>query len=180
MKLRILAILMLSIGSIAFLPALSTAIPLPIGDPIPGNSWAQAFIENGVGPFDKMEAFMISGGPFEANGFESFSAGGWNGLLINPNYILATGPAVTDNTFNIQFFGSSGTPLTFDFFAYNDSILLDRAHAVWNGGGWAITPLSKDPNDPNYDRTPVPEPGILILLGIAMVSVAAARRKFKG
>ncbi len=187
MRLKILAILMLSIGCIVFLPTLSRAIPLPIGDPIPGNSWSQAWQENSYyngeyHSFDKFEAFIMTGPTdFESTGLTNLSSG-FSALLINPDYSVATGPDFSVGTlfyFTTAFSGSLYDGFAFDVVLWVDGTIHGAQHTVYSNGGWVFTELDIT-KLPNYNRTPVPEPGILILLGIAMVSVAAARRKFKG
>jgi len=181
MKLKILAIIVLFIGGVVFLPTLSTATPLPIGDPILGDSWAQRFEESGVGNFSSMEAFMTSiGDAFEAPGFLNFNSAGWNGSLVRSDYIKATGSTLNWMQFDIKFTGASSDPLTFDFLAWDGGILREAAHASWNGSGWSFEVFTSSYNDTHYNRAVVPEPGILILLGISMASVAFARKKFKG
>jgi hypothetical protein len=143
--------------------------------------WIQRFEENGVGDFTKMEAFMISGGPFAATCSGNFSQPGWTGNLVKPTYIYAIGPAVTDIQFDIAFVGSSSTPLEFDFLAWNGPTIKERDHVVWNSGSWEIT-LITNQGPGTYDRDPidpVPEPATMLLLGSGLIGFAGyGRRRF--
>jgi len=187
MKLKILATLVLFIGGIAFLPTLSEATPVPIGEPILGNSWSQAWQENSIygghyHNFDKFEAFIISDQnltKFESTGLTNLSSG-FSALLINPYYSVATGPGFNETLFYFTtvFSGNLYNNFTFDIVLWVDNEIHGAQRTIYNGG-WGYTELNIS-QLPQYNRVPVPEPGILILLGISLASVAFARKKFKG
>lgn len=141
-------------------------------------SWSQAFNESGVGPFNEMEAFMVSGSTFEADGFVNFSSGGWSGALLRPDYIKAVGSALDYLQFDIKFVTAQITPLVFDFLAWNDGELQEQVRATWSGGGWSFgtTPVVSS----GYDRSAaVPIPPTVWLLGSGLLGLVGLRRKFR-
>ncbi len=170
-------ILTLLIVGLVCLPNFVLATPSPIGDPILGGSWAQRFQESDVGNFDVMEAFMMSpGDAFEAPGFLNFSAGGWSGSLIRSDYIIASGSDLNWMQFVIRFEGVSSNPLIFDFLAWDGGILREAARASWSGSGWSFAAA---PAGINYNRIPVPEPTVLMLLGCGLVGFFGIKRYLK-
>ena len=137
-----------------------------IGSPGVGNSLAQEFEENGVGPFDTITGVIQSGGPFD-NVSESFtfplpvgaltlspglSASGWSSTLSG-DYLTATitGGPTTDLEFYGTFQGpASGTPLSLIFYVYDAGQLVDETLENWSGETWTSSTL------------PVPEPTTMI------------------
>lgn len=155
------------------LPGIAAADLIDFGDPIEIGSWAQAFNESGVGSFDAMEVFMVSGASdFNPPGFSNFSGAGWSGDVINPDYAVATGTAQTNMNFNIRFTSNQSTPFAFDFLAWEGGVfgtLKEAAHAVWTGSSWNITAIT-NPDINGYNRVPIP--GALVLLGSGLLGLA--------
>jgi len=163
-------------------PLLLVAVSLLVLGLIPGfansshaTGWSQAFQENGVGNFDWMEIYWISGSKFDTPAFSNFSDTTWILSYGNDAYAVATGDPLADLTFNIGFVGASSDPLSFDFLAWNGNGLADAAHADWNGSGWSITGC--DPTGYNPPSASVPEPATALLLGSGLLSLACAGRK---
>jgi hypothetical protein len=142
-------------------------------------TWSQQFNESGVGVFDKMEIFMTSPDDFFPDPITGFTSAGWMSAVVNPQYVAATGPAVSDLTFNIKFDNDSSDPLAFDFLAFNGDSNLEAAHASWSGGGWTITAITYSKDTDTYNRTPdpVPEPATMLLLGSGLIGIAGFGRK---
>ena len=159
------------------IPLFVSASPVPVGDPILDNSWSQLFYEAGVGNFDMMEAFMSSGDAFESPGFGNFDNASWNGNLLSPDYIVATGDLDNLLYFNIYFEGSTSNPLTFDFLAWEGDVLKEWATASWTGSGWDIVAHDTRTYDPATHNRAVPEPSTLMLLGAGLAGIGIFRRK---
>ena len=137
-----------------------------VGDPFPWHSWGQGFNESGV-TFDHMQFEWVSGGVFE--GLTGLASGWGQYLSPDGKTLLGDGPALNDMTFNMTFAGSSGSPLTFLFQAYNGGIKVDDAVAEWNGGGWNI--YAGNYPGSRLDAPAVPAPAAVLLgaLGVGLV-----------
>jgi hypothetical protein len=173
--------LMLFLVSIVLLiPAITFASTITIGDPVEGNSWGQQFNESGVGSFNIIEVYMTSSGDsFEKPVFSGFSDASWTDQNSTPpmaqtTFAQARGNGVTNLTFNIEFIGDQSNPFEFDFLAWSDNSLKEGAHAVWSGGGWAITPGTVG----TYDApVATPIPAAILLLAPGLVGLAGIRRR---
>ena len=171
-------IMLLALAAVICLPGIGLADYTTIGEPTETGSWSQQFNESGVGLFNIIEAFSLSGNSFEPTPFTGFSNGGWSGSLVNPTYALGTGPAVTSLNWWINFFGAKASPLVFDFLAWNNDVIRERAHASWSGSSWTITVLSGEGEPGEYDRSAVPIPAAVWLLGTGLVGLFGIRRRF--
>ena len=148
-------------------------------------SWTQAFYEDGVynstnQTFNKLEAFMVSGGvPWEAPGMSVFSNGSWSGHLVNQYYAVAGGGTSSDMFYNYDFTGARGDTFAFDTLVWNNNAVVGAQHSYYSNGAWSYAEFTYGGSDQYDDRTSVPEPAIMLLLGLGLVGLAGVRRKLK-
>jgi hypothetical protein len=133
-----------------------------VGDPIPTDSWAQGFYETDVGLFDEMVIQMQSGGPFQTTAFTNFSEPGWTNVG-GADTAWAVGGNSTYVVFNINFEGSSSSPLVFEFWALRNGVVVEDTRVFWNPGwSYALGLNNPAPSlpvpDPLETGVPVPEP----------------------
>ncbi|MGB8990961.1 MAG: hypothetical protein WCD80_02790 [Desulfobaccales bacterium] len=178
MKSLVKVLMVLSLAAVICLPGTAFATIASIDGLIA--DWTQQFNENGVN-YDHMEVFMISGGSvWTGTGFSAFSDASWSGAIINPGYAQAAGNATTNMNFNLS--GTDVGPpnvFSFDFLAWDGPILTgtlkEHAGATYNGG-WIIgNPFVSNVND--YDRSTVPLPPSVLLLGTGLVGLGFLRRR---
>jgi hypothetical protein len=153
-------ILVLALGTVICLPGVAGA-------------WSQQFNESGVGNFDALELFMVSGGSVWTS-IAGFSNGSWSGEIVNPSYVLATGNSITNLNFTLK--GTDvGSPnvFAFDFLAWDGGILtgtLKEQTRVTYNGDWHFAASTTDVTA--YDRSdPVPLPPSALLLGSGLLGL---------
>jgi hypothetical protein len=175
-------IVVLALGAIICLPGVAGAF---IDQGIVFDDWAQQFNESGVGNFDAMECFMVSGGS-EWTSIDGFSNGSWSGEIVSPNYVMATGNTVTNLNFNLR--GTDVGPpnvFTFDFLAWDGGIitgtLKEHTRVSYNGGwSFAASPADVsgyDRSDPFAARAVVPLPPSVLLFSTGLLGLGFWPRK---
>jgi hypothetical protein len=156
-------------------------------------SWMLTNVIENAPNMTKMEAFITSGNStFDGLGWGALNYGGavgWTSQVINPTYAVATGTAVNQQWLTNRFTSNIGTMVVWDILAYDASDNLIDSFRMWSDGTGTV--WSQYNNTPftgpggwdtqitgTYDRH-VPDGGTtLMLLGGALVGLAALRRKF--
>ena len=123
---------------------------------------------------DKLEFFIISGGAFADPSQTNFTDKSWHATLANPQYSLATGSGVSSLFWTFHFADPYSGPITLDWLAYSGGTFLGDARVTFTGGSFSFYNLS-DP--PSYDRSAVPLPSTLLLLGSALVGLGLLKRR---
>lgn len=139
----------------------------PYGDPVITGSWVQGFNDQNATAFNNIEIVMTAGGPLESPGITNFSNPGWS-VLFGATDTTASGPLTNNLTFYVHFLSGIASPLTFNFFAYQDTTLLEYATADWTGHAWVIT---------EHAPASLPEPTSLMLFGSGLIGVAGVIRR---
>ena len=143
-------------------------------------SW-QIDISASVSPNpDMMEAFIQDdggAGPFEGPGLSDFVPSTWAGQLINPGYALASGPSTASLEFVMHFLGDINSSVSVDFLFYAVGDLVGVANLQFIGGSISGSGDVHDPTGVDYDRTPVPAPPTIALLGIGVAGIGYQRRR---
>jgi len=152
-------------------------------------------------PYDTLGWFIFGGQQFADLGLDNFqtwieysptqylitATTDWQANVINPYYAIASGKDAVNNKFTFYFAGDMNDPFTLVGLAWLDATFVTGVKVDWTGSGFANQilwySLNDDPflqNNPSaYDRSPVPEPTTLILLGSGLVALAGFRRKFR-
>jgi hypothetical protein len=165
-------ILVLALGMLICLPSIASAWTYRIGE---DGQWGGQHYA-----IDKMEFFIISGGPFADPSQTDFSAAGWHATLVNPQYSLATGPGAGSLYWTFNFAGPADESVTLDWLAYSGGNLLGDVRVTFTGPGGSFTYDTSPVSNPAsyYDRAPLP--ATILLLGTGLLGLIGLRRQFKG
>ena len=165
--------------------ALAAAICLP---GMASADYVQSWVENGkygtsasYQTWDTAEAFLLSPGNWIGTGLTITSPTGWTATLINPTYARATGGLFDSSTQGNFYFTTRATDLTavpfsFDWVLSNHSDIVGVQRSIYTpGGGWSYADVTGNP--PTENRSPVPLPPAMLLLGSGLVGLLLLRRR---
>ncbi len=102
---------------------------------IAGSSWTVEVGHSGWTAHDVIEIFIIGdtgAGPFNGTGMFDISAPGWSATVVNPNYILASGPSTSGFDWSLDFAGNMAQSVQMDLLS-------------WTGGGYGVGSLPGAP-----------------------------------
>lgn len=185
----------LALFALLLSPMAANADLIEGGEGVVTNSWQVTQSCGSCGPTTTAEFFIVGdtgAGPFDDPGLSTLP-GGWFADLVNPNYVVATGPSVNLSGWTEHYLGDILNSVAINLFFWNGDPLTNLTFAAAytrsvNGGIRVICQSfgegcsgMVDPTGVDYDRrrVSVPEPGTLALLGLGLVGMAAARRRKK-
>ena len=167
---------MLALAAVICLPSMASA------------DYIQNWVENGWygtpavrQPWNTAEAFLLSPGTWTGTGLTINSGTNWTVTLISPTYALATGDLFNPITQGNFYFTTSATDLTavpfsFDWVLSNHSVIVGVQRSIYTpGSGWSYADVTANP--PTENRSPVPLPPTLLLLGSGLVGLGLLRRR---
>lgn len=117
---------------------------------------------------------------FANPGATDLSSSSWSSNRVNPNYVLLTGNSVSSLTWTSLFTGTVPSTFYLDYLVYgtnrNKPVFGVRL-LLENGGlsSWSQLDIN---NLPSYDRNVVPLPPSAWLLGVGLIGMLIAKRKF--
>lgn len=161
-------LLLLTLCLTIYRPSRASAWSYDIGD---DGQWNGTHYE-----LDKFEFFTITGGTFAAPPQTNFSLPGWGAILVNPHYSLATGPGAGSLSWTFNFAGAAGDPVTLDWLAYSDGMLVGAARVTLVNNSFSYVNLSS--LDTSYDRTQaVPIASTLLLFASGLAGLGLLGRR---
>lgn len=145
------------------------------------------------GPTATAEFFIVGdtgAGPFDGPGISTLPVG-WTATLVNPNYVVASGPTVDLSDWTENYLGNIADSVEIDLFFWAGSALASSISFAANytravDGSLTLHCQSfgagcdtmNDPTGVSYDRNgTVPEPATLALVGMALLGVVGVKRR---
>ncbi len=176
-RMAVLALGLVLVGSTT-----ATAL-INVGDPWTGNSWGQRFDHQTGLVFETVRIDWMFGSSFELpTVFENFDDDSWTAGWENPSVAGALGDVTADLGFDVLFSGDI-VPTGFTLATYAESAAqqyFDVRFEQTRSNDWRWTVTEMDPTGapgPLHAPNPIPEPGMLLLLGAGLVGLAGARMR---
>ncbi len=169
-------------ASMLFAPSAARGNPVPIGEPLEGNSWHQLWGWNSGGA-DLFAARIVSGGPFESPALRDFNVAGWT--LDNeqggasPTQATAVGPTAGYLVWDMWFEGDMTDSLTWDFIGFSGESKIASASYMWNGVSWSVAATTWNPTREQL-LTNIPLPAPVLLGALGLVGMIPLRRRALG
>ena len=167
-------VVMLALAAVVCLPGMASA------------DYVQTWWENGLyggnyQTWDTAEAFLHTPGiSWAGAGLTINSGSGWTATLINPTYALATGSEYDvqkSGNFSFTFFTTDG-PFSFDWVLSLSRTGVVGAYGITYDPQVGVTGVEYNPSSPpEENRSPVPLPPTVLLLGSGLVGLVLLRRK---
>jgi MYXO-CTERM domain-containing protein len=160
------------LAAAASVTSVARADMAPVGDPFPHGSWGQQWVENGVGNFDHVQFFMISGATqFDTpTALQGFSAS-WSQTYNDGNVAVMDGNAVNELYWSHIYTGDQSTPFSYCFEAYSNGVMVDSVVINWVPNvGWTF-----DAKTASHGFV-VPTPGAAALMGLGALASKRRRR----
>jgi hypothetical protein len=140
------------------------------------DDWGVQVQENGVGDFNSIHLYSVSGSPLTIPGMNGFNNGIWTYQYNQTDATIVTAATpVTDVTFNVNLLDPAIANTVLYFYADLNGTFVDRASATYDGSNWSFVPNGAPVVPPSLAT---PDGGTtLSLLGLALVGLAGLRRK---
>lgn len=155
-----LGILLVGVGS-------AVAGPIAVGGPDITGSFNIHWNWTLVSSVDKIVVIISSpASGFEAPGISFVSPATWSGTLVNSSTVTGQGPANTFFDFYLYYSFGANDPWSVNWYALNNNALVEGYHQTGSGNDWNHFEVLNS----------VPEPSLIVLLGLALVGVTLLAR----